>query len=75
VGTPAALHHEQLAAQVSAYNPIAGARWTVAGPGHRSGPRPRVLERQVNVQAFSLAANDVFWLSGCLFLAARQRSG
>ena len=28
-----------------------------------------VLERQVTVQAFSLAANDVFWLSGCLFLA------
>jgi DHA2 family multidrug resistance protein len=65
----AALHHEQLAAQVSAYNPIATEALNgLQGQGFDLARSLGVLERQVTVQAFSLAANDVFWLSGCLFL-------
>lgn len=66
----AALHHEHLAAQVSVYNPIAGdALNGLQSQGFDLARSLGVLERQVTVQAFSLAANDVFWLSGCLFLA------
>ena len=65
----AALHHEQLAAQVSSYNPIAGGVLDgMAAQGIDATRALAVLERQVTVQAFSLAANDVFWLSGVLFL-------
>ncbi|MBS0357110.1 MAG: DHA2 family efflux MFS transporter permease subunit [Proteobacteria bacterium] len=65
----AALHHEQLAAQVSAYNPVASETLgQLQAQGFDLVHGLGVLERQVNVQAFSLAANDVFWASGCLFL-------
>ncbi|HND23511.1 MAG TPA: DHA2 family efflux MFS transporter permease subunit [Rhodocyclaceae bacterium] len=65
----AALHHEQLAAQVNAFNPLATqATGGLQALGGDPAMSLAVLERQVTVQAFSLAANDVFWLSGVLFL-------
>jgi DHA2 family multidrug resistance protein len=65
----AALHHEHLAAGVSVYNPLAhDALSGLQSGGLNATQSLAVLERQVSTQAYSLAANDVFWLSGCLFL-------
>lgn len=66
----AALHHEQLAAQVAPYNPLAGqALEGLNGLGLDLAKGLAALEREITVQAFSLAAYDVFWLSGWLFVA------
>lgn len=65
----ASLHHEHLATQISAYNPTA--TQTLDGLHALGIPGDAalgVLERQINVQAFSMAALDVFWISGCLFV-------
>ncbi|MBN9697956.1 MAG: DHA2 family efflux MFS transporter permease subunit [Zoogloea sp.] len=66
----AALHHEHLAARIAPDNPLAGqALDGLHAQGLELARGLALLEREVTVQAFSLAVNDVFWLSGWLFLA------
>lgn len=58
----AAFHHSILASHISAFDP---------GVVDPSGPlsNPALLERVINQQAVLMATNDIFWLSGCFFVA------
>ncbi|OIQ86768.1 multidrug export protein EmrB [mine drainage metagenome] len=62
----AEFHHSILASHVSAFDPTVGdALGSLANPA----TDPAMLERIINQQAVLLATNDVFWLSGCFFVA------
>jgi DHA2 family multidrug resistance protein len=58
----AAFHHSILSSHISAFDP------SVAD---LSGPlsNPAMLERVIDRQAVMMATNDIFWLSGCFFVA------
>jgi DHA2 family multidrug resistance protein len=65
----AAHHHARLTEQISVYN--AGAQQALdnlTGLGMSQAQAAGVLERQINVQAFTMSAVDFFWLSGSVFV-------
>ena len=65
----ASLHHARLSENLSIYNPDTQALLNqLQASGLSAQQAYAALERQVNVQAYMLAANDYFWLSGWLFL-------
>lgn len=65
----AALHHAQLVEHVNVYEPIVREQFGLLGSlGMDQGSALALLERQINAQAYMLAANDYFWLSGFLLL-------
>ncbi|HMM54007.1 MAG TPA: DHA2 family efflux MFS transporter permease subunit [Candidatus Desulfobacillus sp.] len=58
-------HHSTLASHVSAFDPRAA---EALGPLAAPQADPLLLEQLVEHQALMLAANDVFWVSGWLFV-------
>jgi DHA2 family multidrug resistance protein len=62
----AEFHHSILTSHISAFDPtVSDALGTLANPA----TDPALLERIINQQAVLLATNDIFWLSGCFFVA------
>lgn len=62
----AEFHHSILTSHVSAFDPaVADALGTLANPA----TDPTMLDRIISQQSVLLATNDVFWLSGCFFVA------
>ncbi|WP_416172179.1 DHA2 family efflux MFS transporter permease subunit [Actimicrobium sp. CCI2.3] len=65
-----ALHHAQLAEHSSAQSPVfAQAVQGLTAQGLSEQGAYAVLERSLSVQASTLAATDIFWISAILFLA------
>jgi DHA2 family multidrug resistance protein len=65
----AAHHHARLTEQITASNPIAQQALDGLGNlGMTQAQAGGVIERQINVQAFTMSAVDFFWLSGSLFV-------
>ena len=60
-------HHSILTSHVSAFDPAAVGE--ALGPLAAPATDPARLERIINQQAVLLATNDIFWLSGCFFVA------
>jgi DHA2 family multidrug resistance protein len=59
-------HHSVLAEHVSAFDPASSNVFgTLASPASS----PAMLEQLLGHQAVMLATNDIFWLSGCFFVA------
>ena len=66
----ASLHHAQLAEQVNPANPAARqALAQLQAAGYTPEQALAQINRLVDQQAFTLAANDLFWLSSMLFVA------
>jgi DHA2 family multidrug resistance protein len=66
----ASLHHAQLAERVSETNPVAlQAIEQLRSAGYSHEQALAHINRLVDQQAFTLAANDLFWLSALLFVA------
>ncbi|WP_254668201.1 DHA2 family efflux MFS transporter permease subunit [Hydrogenophaga sp. PML113] len=66
----AALHHAHLAEAINHGSPAAQA--ALAGLANGGMTQPQALaaiDRMLQQQAFTMAANDIFWLSSMLFLA------
>lgn len=57
-------HHSTLASHISAFDPNAAA---ALGPLSSPVTDPALLDQIIHHQSVLLAANDIFWLSGCLF--------
>ena len=65
----ATLHHAQLVERLSAGNPnTAAALGTMHAGGLGTGQSYAFLNRMVDSQAFMLSADDIFYVSGMLFL-------
>jgi DHA2 family multidrug resistance protein len=65
----AAHHHARLAELINPYNPVAQhALDNLGSVGMNGAQAAGAIERQINVQAFTMSAVDFFWLSGTLFL-------
>lgn len=65
----AALHHAQLAEHINPYNPVVvEAMQAMEKHGMSPAQALGAIDRQVNQQAFTLSALDLFWISGVLFL-------
>lgn len=65
----AAHHHARLTEAISSYNPVAQhALDNLNAAGMNAAQAAGAIERQINTQAFTMAAVDFFWLSGSLFL-------
>jgi MFS transporter, DHA2 family, multidrug resistance protein len=65
----ATLHHTQLAESVNQGNPAAQAAFSNLGAAGM--PHDQILaliNRMVDVQAFTMAADDIFWISAVVFL-------
>jgi MFS transporter, DHA2 family, multidrug resistance protein len=65
----ATLHHAQLAEAVNQANPAAQAAFSNLGAAGM--PHQQILalmNRMVDVQAFTMAADDIFWISAVVFL-------
>ncbi|TLY60590.1 MAG: DHA2 family efflux MFS transporter permease subunit [Gammaproteobacteria bacterium] len=66
----ATLHHAQLVEHLSPYNPVtAQALGTLHGSGMGPDQSYAALNRLVDAQAFMLSADDIFYVSGMLFIA------
>jgi DHA2 family multidrug resistance protein len=66
----ASLHHAQLAKSVSEANPAAvQAIAQLQAAGYSREQALAQINRMVDQQAFTMAANDLFWLSSMLFVA------
>ena len=61
-----AYHHSILAEHVTAFDPGIGEFF---GTLATRTTAPALLEQTINQQAILLASNDIFWLSGCCFVA------
>ena len=61
-----AYHHSILAEHVTAFDPGIGEFF---GTLATRTTTPALLEQTLNQQAVLLASNDIFWLSGCCFVA------
>jgi MFS transporter, DHA2 family, multidrug resistance protein len=62
-------HHSQLVQTVSAYNPLANAyRHDLAKLGLNQSSTSAFMDNMITNQAYMLSTNDIFWLSGVLFL-------
>jgi MFS transporter, DHA2 family, multidrug resistance protein len=65
-----AVHHAQLTEHTGPDNPLFGqALHTLTAQGLSEPGALAVLERTISVQASTLGATDIFWLSALLFLA------
>lgn len=65
----AGLHHAQLTEHITVYSPATAHTLGVLGRvGLDHGQSLALIERQINSQAYMLAANDIFMLSAWLFL-------
>ena len=65
-----ALHHAHLAEHTGAHNPVFGqAVQTLTAQGLPEPAALATMERIVGVQASTMAATDIFWISAILFLA------
>ncbi len=59
-------HHSILTSHISAFDPaLADALGSLADPA----TDPAMLDQLINQQAVLMATNDIFWLSGCFFVA------
>jgi DHA2 family multidrug resistance protein len=66
----ARMHHAQLAEQVNAASPAARqALAQLQAAGYTPEQALAQIDRLIDQQAFTLAANDLFWLSAVLFVA------
>ncbi|TLZ09680.1 MAG: DHA2 family efflux MFS transporter permease subunit [Gammaproteobacteria bacterium] len=66
----ATLHHAQLVEHLSPNNPVtAQALGTLHGSGMGADQSYAALNRLVDAQAFMLSADDIFYVSGMLFIA------
>jgi DHA2 family multidrug resistance protein len=66
----ASLHHAQLAERVSESNPAAlQAIAQLQAAGYSREQALAQINRLIDQQAFTMAANDLFWLSAVLFVA------
>src|SRR5215207_5119701 len=66
----ASLHHAQLAERINAYDPaVVQTIQGLQNLGLNQQEALGLIERQTSTQAYMLSANDLFWLSGVLFLA------
>src|SRR5256884_6728158 len=66
----ATLHHAQLVEHLSPNNPVtAQALGTLHGSGMGPDQSYAALNRLVDAQAFMLSADDIFYVSGMLFIA------
>jgi MFS transporter, DHA2 family, multidrug resistance protein len=66
----ATLHHSQLVEHVTNFNPIASnALQTLQANGLAVGQSQGLINRIIDQQAFTVAADDLFYVSGLLFLA------
>ena len=64
-----AVHHAQLAEHTGPDNPLFGqAVQALTGQGLSEQGAWAVIERLISVQASTLGATDIFWLSAILFL-------
>jgi DHA2 family multidrug resistance protein len=65
------LHHAQLVEQISPNNPIYGAALDGIQSALGVGPAQAVglVERGLNAQATMLGLNDIFWISGVIFIS------
>jgi DHA2 family multidrug resistance protein len=66
----ASLHHAQLAEHIDAYNPVAGQ--SIAGlqsQGLSQEQSFALLNRLIDQQTFTMAANDIFFASALIFVA------
>ncbi|MGA7181125.1 MAG: DHA2 family efflux MFS transporter permease subunit [Thiobacillaceae bacterium] len=59
-------HHSILATHISAFDPASS---DYLGSLSSPATDPAMLEQIINQQAVLLATNDIFWLSGCFFVA------
>lgn len=65
----AALHHARLIEGVTPYNALLDqAAQGLSQSGLSQAQALAYVERQINIQAYMLAANDFFWMSALLFL-------
>jgi len=65
-----AFHHSRLVENVNAFNPISTQTVEqLQGIGFFDLKSFELLVRTVTNQAFMLATDDIFWLSGCIFIA------
>jgi MFS transporter, DHA2 family, multidrug resistance protein len=65
----AALHHARLTEGISPYNPLFDQAAQGLNQSGLTSPQALVyLERQINTQAYMLAADDFFWISAVLFV-------
>jgi len=66
----ASLHHAQLAEQISPAHPAAQqALAQLQAAGYTPEQALAQINRMIDQQAFTMAANDLFWLSSLLFVA------
>ncbi|MBX3644701.1 MAG: DHA2 family efflux MFS transporter permease subunit [Rubrivivax sp.] len=66
----ASLHHAQLAEHVAETNPAAmQAIAQLRGAGYTREQALALINRMIDQQAFTMAANDLFWLSSLIFVA------
>jgi DHA2 family multidrug resistance protein len=65
------LHHAQLTEQASHHNPLYGAALDGIQSAYNFMPQQAValFERTLNGQAVMLGLNDIFWISGVIFVA------
>lgn len=64
-----AFHHSQLVEFVNAFNPKSDAMLTqLQSFGLTEASSYAALDQIITNQAFMLSTNDVFWLSGCIFM-------
>jgi DHA2 family multidrug resistance protein len=65
-----ALHHAQLAEATGAHNPAFGqAMQGLTAQGFSEQAAHGLIDRMITVQASTMSATDIFWLSGWLFIA------
>ncbi|HEY8607896.1 MAG TPA: DHA2 family efflux MFS transporter permease subunit [Noviherbaspirillum sp.] len=65
-----ALHHSQLAEHTGPHNPAFGAAMqSLTAQGMTEPAALAVLERNLGVQASTMGATDIFWMSSVMFLA------
>jgi MFS transporter, DHA2 family, multidrug resistance protein len=59
-------HHSILVSHISAFNPASS---DVFGSLSTPATDPALLDQMISRQSVLLATNDIFWLSGCFFVA------
>jgi len=65
-----ALHHVRLTESITAFTPQAQTAFDqLSRAGLQQNASNEFLARLVTSQAYTMASTDLFWLSGCLFIA------
>ena len=65
----ATLHHAQLVEHLTPGDPAAAQAWRICTPAASATSRGTVTQPPGRPQAFMLSANDIFYVSGFIFLA------